>query len=58
MSYEGDPDYVRFVYKELQKAATIGAYDEALRRFLKAGMLLELNGKKINDFTAPFCPLS
>jgi hypothetical protein len=58
LSYEEDPDYVRFVYEELKRAATLGAYDEALRRFLKAGMLLELKGKKINDFTAPLCPLS
>ena len=50
MSYDGDPDCIRFVYEELQKAATIGAYDEALRRFIKAGMLLK--GKKIDDFTA------
>ena len=40
LSYEGDPDYVRFVYEELQRAATLGAYDEALRMFLKAVMLL------------------
>ena len=33
LSYEEDPDYVRFVYEELQRAATLGAYDEALRRF-------------------------
>ena len=39
LSYEEDPDYVRFVYEELQRAATLGAYDEALCRFLKAGML-------------------
>lgn len=58
LSYEEDPDYVRFVYEELQRAATLGAYDEALCRFLKAGMLLKLKGKKINDFTAPLCPLS
>jgi hypothetical protein len=38
--YEEDPDYVRFVYEELQRAATLGAYDEALRMFLKAVMLL------------------
>ena len=50
LSYEEDPDYVRFVYEELQRAATLGAYDEALRRFLKAGMLLGLKGKKRNDF--------
>jgi len=48
LSYEEDPDVVRFVYEELQRAATLGAYDEALRRFLKAGMLLELKGKKEN----------
>nr|DAD25628.1 TPA_asm: hypothetical protein HUJ06_027093 [Nelumbo nucifera] len=34
LSYEEDPDVVRFVYEELQRAATPGAYDEALRRFL------------------------
>lgn len=56
LSYEEDPDVVRFVYEELQRAATPVAYDEALRSFLKAGMLLELKGKKRNDFTAPLCP--
>lgn len=54
-SYE---DVVRFVYEELQRAATLGAYDEALCRFLKAGMLQKRKGKKRNDFTAPFCPSS
>lgn len=57
LSYEEDPDYVRF-YEELQRAATLGAYDEALCRFLKAGMLQKLKEKKRNDFTAPLCPLS
>lgn len=38
--YEEEPDVVRFVYEELQRAATLGAYDEALRMFLKAVMLL------------------
>ena len=56
LSYEEDPDVVRFVYEELQRAATLGAYDEALRRFLKAGMLLELKGKKENRFHSSSLP--
>lgn len=46
LSYEEDPDS-GFSTRNFK------AYDKALPSFLKAGMLLELKGKKINSFTAP-----